>query len=329
MMIRYDRPVSRSAFLARRLGLLSLGLLTVVLLLHRFGPLKTPEFVLLVLFCAIPAALALPLALVAFVRLWQIGALGGLAAVSAVVYAALPLALPGYAAYLYKTKPQLTEVSTDLADPPAWVSDPATDQRFLPRAVKAAEGAGAQGRAYPGLNGRRYEGAIDRVYEAVRKVAADSRLVVTATRGEEYGLPDLSLRTGTDDGVAATGAETGAGPTDTDPAGEPDVIPDEALPETGPLPVARPLPEILAMEAERARADGEPEGTARLQLSTRTLLLGLPFDAVIRLREEAEMTLVDMRVAARYGPHDLGISDQIAEDFLHALDAELLGIAGN
>ncbi len=58
-------------------------------------------------------------------------------------------------------------------------------------------------------------------------------------------------------------------------------------------------------------------------------MLGLPFDAVVRLREEAEMTLVDIRVASRYGPHDLGISDEIAEGFLHALDAELLGIAGN
>ncbi|MNL88500.1 hypothetical protein D3C87_2182490 [compost metagenome] len=50
---------------------------------------------------------------------------------------------------------------------------------------------------------------------------------------------------------------------------------------------------------------------------------------MIRLREEAETTLVDVRVAARYGPRDLGIGADIAQHFLTALDAELLGIAGD
>ncbi|THV23079.1 DUF1499 domain-containing protein [Peteryoungia ipomoeae] len=312
MMIRYDRPVSRSAFLARRLGLLSLGMLVVALLLHRFGPLKTPEFVLLVCICAVPALMAVPLAAVALLRLWTIGALGGVAAVWALIYATVPLALPGYAIYLYQKMPQLTEVSTDLADPPKWVSDPTSDQRFLPRLTPSASSAELQLKAYPGLNGRRYEGAIDRVYEAVQKVADENRLTVTATRGEAYVLPDLTLR-------PAEEPAAGQGPGGTE----------DALPETGPLPSARPLPGELAAERGRAMADGEPEGTARLQMTTRTLVLGLPFDAVVRLREEAEMTLVDIRVAARYGSHDLGFSDEIAEGFLHALDAALLGIAGN
>lgn len=313
MMIRYDRPVSRSAFLARRLGLLSLGMLIVALLLHRFGPLKTPEFVLIVCICAVPALMALPLAAIAFLRLWSIGARGGVAAVWALIYAAIPLALPGYAAYLWQTKPQLTEVSTDLTDPPQWISDPTSDQRFLPRLARTANDAAVQLKAYPGLNGRRYEGAIDRVYEAVQKVAEENNLTVAATRGEAYVLPDLTLLPAED---PAQGAAQ-------------DRATDDALPETGPLPSARPLPGDLSAERGRALADGEPEGTARLQMTTRTLVLGLPFDAVVRLREEAEMTLVDIRVAARYGSHDLGFSDEIAEGFLHALDAALLGIAGN
>lgn len=312
MMIRYDRPVSRSAFMARRLGLLSLGMLVVALLLHRFGPLKTPEFVLLVCICAVPALMAVPLAAIALLRLWTIGALGGVAAVWALIYAIVPLALPGYAIYLYQKMPQLTEVSTDLADPPKWVSDPTSDQRFLPRLAPGARAADLQLKAYPGLNGRRYEGAIDRVYEAVQKVADENRLTVTATRGEAYVLPDLTLR-----------------PAEAPAAGQAPSSTEDALPETGPLPSARPLPAELAAERGRAMADGEPEGTARLQMTTRTLVLGLPFDAVVRLREEAEMTLVDIRVAARYGSHDLGFSDEIAEGFLHALDAALLGIAGN
>lgn len=313
MHVRYDRPVSRSAFLARRLALFSLGMLLVVVLAHRFGPLSTPDFVLLMLACAVPAALSVPLALLGLARLWQIGALGGVAAAWALILAAVPLAVPGYGYYLFVTKPKLTEVATDLSDRPAWVSVPAAEQHLLPRPALPDNADAAQLAAYPGLNGRRYEGAIDRVYEAVRKVAAENRLVVTASRGEEYGLPALELRSTTEDPVEAEATVAGATPAT-----------DEALPESGPLPTARPEPSLLV-----PLSDGEPEGTARLQLSTRTLVLGLPFDAVVRLREEAEMTLVDMRVAARYGPHDLGISDEIAEGFLHALDAELLGIAGN
>ena len=308
MHVRYDRPVSRSAFLARRMALFSLGMMVVVVLAHRFGPLTTPDFVLLVLACALPAALSVPLALLGLARLWQIGALGGIAAVWALIYAALPLALPGYGYYLYITKPQLTEVATDLLDRPAWVSVPAAEQHLLPRPAAPENADAAQLAAYPGLNGRRYEGAIDRVYDAVRKVAAANRLVVTASRGEEYGLPALELRPTTGAGLEA----------DTPGSSE------DGLPESGPLPTARPEPSLLV-----PLGHSEPEGTARLQFSTRTLVFGLPFDAVVRLREEAEMTLVDMRVAARYGQHDLGISDRIAEDFLHALDAELLGIAGN
>jgi hypothetical protein len=315
MQIRYDRPVSRSAFLARRLALFSLVMLVVVLLAHRFGPLQTPDFVILVLAAAVPAALAVPLALLGLARLWQIGALGGVASSWALVFAALPLALPGYGYYLYVTKPKLTEVSTDLADRPAFISEADVVQHLLPRPELLANADEAQLAAYPGLNGRRYEGAIDRVYEAVRKVAAENRLVLTASRGEEYGLPALELRPTTETPVPAATPTEGEAPVTTTA---------EALPESGPLPSARPDPGLLA-----PIPDGEPEGTARLQFSTRTFVLGLPFDAVVRLREEAEMTLVDIRVASRYGPHDLGISDEIAEGFLHALDAELLGIAGN
>ena len=54
----------------------------------------------------------------------------------------------------------------------------------------------------------------------------------------------------------------------------------------------------------------------------------LPDRLLIRLREEAETTFVDVRVASPYGQHDLGFSAGIAEEYLKALDAELLGIAG-
>ena len=50
---------------------------------------------------------------------------------------------------------------------------------------------------------------------------------------------------------------------------------------------------------------------------------------MIRLREEAETTLVDVRVASRDGDRDLGAGVAYIERYLRALDAELLGIAGD
>ncbi|WP_112827272.1 DUF1499 domain-containing protein [Rhizobium cremeum] len=302
MTIRYDRPVSRSAFLAMRLGFFSAGMLVLVILAHRFGPLKAPDFVALVLLSGIPAALAVPLALIGLARLWYVGALGGIAALKALVYAAIPLALIGFAAFRYFERPPIYDVSTDLVDPPGWLMPPDADQRWLQRPPITPESRELQYLAYPGLTGRRYDGALDRVYEAVRKVADQSRLEIVASRGQEYAMPEFQPR------AAAAADEENA----------------DALPRSVPVPRPRPEPKTAPVYAE-----AEPEGTVRIQAKTRTLLLGLPFDVLIRLREEAEMTLVDVRVESRYGPHDLGIGTEIAEHFLHMLDAELLGIAGD
>ena len=91
-------------------------------------------------------------------------------------------------------------------------------------------------------------------------------------------------------------------------------------PEIGPVPLQRP---------DAGEGVAGPRGDVVLQGEKRTLILGLPFDILIRLREEAETTFVDIRVVSRYGDRDLGIGKSIAESYLRALDAELLGIAGS
>lgn len=302
MTIRYVRPVSHAARFAERFGFVALVMLVVVFLLHRFGQLATPDAVALVLFAAVLAALAVPLALVGLVRLWQVGALGGVAAVKGLLFAALPLAVVALGAERYVTRPMLYDVSTDLVDAPAWIDTPAAPQRLLPRpAIVTPTDREAQLIAYPGLTGRRYEGALDRVYEAALKVAKTSGFSLGASRGKEYAMPEFLPPQKEDE--AAPGLAGG-------------------LPQVIPVPLPRPTPELGAGEVE-------PSGTVRIQAETRTLLLGLRFDIMIRLREEAETTLVDIRVASRYGPHDLGLSAAIAEAYLHALDAELLGIAAD
>lgn len=307
MTIRYDRPVSRSAYLAWRLAVLGAGVLAIVVLAHRFGPLTTPDFVALAALAAVPAALAVPLALIGLARLWQVGALGGVAAGWALFYATLPLGLTGWAVWRYLDRPPIYDVSSDLADPPQWLRAPAARQQWLDRPAVTRTSRDLQARAYPGFTGRRYEGALDRVYEAVRKVAETNGLLVVAERGQEFAVPEFQPLS----------------PEAPEAADDPGVDPN-AAPQGVPVPLLRSELEYFAMALPP-----EPIGTVRLQAVTRTFALGLPFDAVIRLREEAETTLVDMRVASRYGPHDLGIGTEIAEHFLHALDAELLGIAGD
>lgn len=306
MSVRYDRPVSVSARLAGQFGVFSITMLVVVFLWHRFGPLTDPDFVGLILVAAIPAAFAVPLAIIGLCQLWYSGAYGGLKAARGLILGLFPLALVGFAAYRFIVLPPIYDVSTDLVEPPRWIVTPDAAQKWLPdRPEITPQMREAQLNAYPALNGRRYEGALDRVYEAVLKVAQQNGFKVMESLGEEYAAPELTPEQ-EKDLEASVEAPGGA-----------------VAPDVGPVPSPRPEPAPPGVEPSL-----NPPGIVRLQVDTRSLFFGFPFDAVIRLREEAETTLVDIRVASRYGPHDLGFSAEIAQRFLHALDAELLGIAG-
>lgn len=307
MTIRFIRPVSSSARWAWRLSALAFLLLVGAWLAARLGPLQLPGFVLAVLVSGALAALAVLFAFFGLWRLWQIGAKGGLASSRALMLAILPLAVLALGAERYRALPPLSEIVSDPSDPPGWIVPPPHRRSWLARPpVDAAEQADLQAKAYPTLTVRRYDGALDRVYQAVRKVAADQRFTVTATRGAAYARPDFQPP------VAAGTAPNG-------PAPGPAVGP--AMP---PVPVPMPRPEP---KPEDLRPDNEPPGVIRIQATARNVILGFPWDILVRLREEEDTVLVDIRVASRDTPHDLGVSASIANAYLTALDAELLGIA--
>ena len=299
MTVRFVRPISHSAYASRKIAVAALLLFVLATVGHRFGPLRTPDFVALMLLSAAIAGIAVPLALMGLMRLWQKGAEGGVASAQALLYAAVPIAVVGIGAFAYLTQPALYEVTTDIEDPPTFVAAADYDQEWLAgRAPVTVAGRRSQTAAYPGLTGRRYEGALDRVMEGVEAAALSARIVLLKQEGEE---PEL------------------------DEAEEEITVP---VPQNVPVPLQRPgerpLPRDLASVEETVR----PAEDLLVQGETRTLALGLPFDVVIRLREDEETTSVDIRVASRYGAHDLGMSAAIAEDFLDRLDTELLGIAG-
>jgi hypothetical protein len=303
MAIRFDRPVSSSARFARRFGAFALVLWVAVLAAHRFGGLATPYMVLLVLVATGCAALAVLLALVGLRSLWLTGAEGGLDALKAIIFAAAPLAFGGLAVERYFTLPEIYDVSTDLVSAPEWLSQPHADQIWMKRSPEVT-GADREKQleAYPELTGRRYEGAIDRVLEAVKKVARQNGIVITKTSDASDPGRDL-------EDVPAKPPAPGTG----------DAVAE--APDQVPVPTPRPYDDDVAKLIRGANG-------VTLQGEDKTLILGLRFDVIIRLREEAETTFVDIRVASRYGPHDLGFSAALADQFLEALDSELLGIAG-
>lgn len=303
MTIRFDRPVSRAARIARLLAAFSLILCVLTLLDHRFGPLTTPYLVLFLILSACLAAIAVLLALIGLSHLWNRGAVAGVASMSAMLFAALPLALVGLATERYATLPTLYDVSTDIANPPEWLQKPAPEALWISRADVTEETRQAQSVAYPALIGRRYEGAMDRVLLAARKVARQRGIMFTGAEGADVHDPMV-------DDLPVKPSRGG---------------PIVQAPAIGPVPLQRPekSPDNDPIAALIARVTD-----VTLQGEARSKLLGLRFDVIIRLHEEEETTLVDIRVAARYGAHDLGFSDAVAEAYLTALDAELLGIAG-
>ncbi|KQR77398.1 DUF1499 domain-containing protein [Rhizobium sp. Leaf341] len=324
-MITYERPISYAARWARHVARLAFALFVLSLAAHRFGSLSSTLFVTLALASAVLAVLAVILAVVGFVRLWQVAAVGGIASTMALVYAALPLGVAGFAAFQLVDKPGLSDVSTDLVTPPPFIRDRPIEAGWLTPAAPTVADRQAQARAYPALTGRRYDGALDRVLAGVRTVAEQSGIAIVAEEGLENAEPDfedLAVKTeppadaeGGPKGKARGRASGRAGATA--PSGDPGPVP---------IPLSRPKPDFGPL---MPLPPGRKAGDILLQGESRSPVIGFRFDLVIRLREESETTFVDIRVASRLGRHDLGLDAMTAEDVLHALDAELLGIAGD
>ncbi len=303
MAVQFERPYSHAAHWARRIAYFSFVLLVVAWAGHRFGPVQTPAFIAVVFISVGMSLFALILALIGFENLWRTGAKGGHAAFVAMILTLPVIGPAAYTAWRFENRPQFWEVSTDLNEVPAFIVEPSYDQMWLgERGQLGPAERQAQFLAYPELIGHRYEGALDRVVIGVRNAAAAARLDIAM---EE--LPP---------GLEVLPEDP---PVSEDEGGE--TVEDEIQ---IPVPELRPgIDEITALQ------QAQPEVyEAFFQGHTKSILSGLQYDFVIRLREEEETTLADIRVTARYGVADIGGSAAAADRFLRALDAELLGIAG-
>lgn len=312
MKVRFVRPVSRSAFLSRYFGLIAFTLTVVGFALHRIGMLSTPDFLAVSVVAFAFSLGALILVVVGLRQLWVHGSRGGKACVQTLFLIALPLGILGFLTFQHFQRPALYDVSSDIADVPQWLEEPSIDQRWLARSKVIPEGSRkAQQEAYPEFASHRYDGAIDRVYTAVRKTAKAQKLIVTHVKGMPGAEVDV-----------APALPLGPEPQEDDGF---EFAPDE-LPTNVPVPSIRPQITRQASSQDAAISEAAPDDVVTLQAKMSNLILGMPYHLVIRLKEEGQTTLVDIRMVADYGANDFGLGIWMAKYFLSALDAEMQGL---
>jgi uncharacterized protein (DUF1499 family) len=113
-----EMPHSRLAIWACRLAVFSLAVAALAVIIERADWLELVPVLVTFGAALLLSALAALMALASFVSLWNNGGPGFLQALTAVVIGAGMLAYPGYLAYKARTLPDITDITTDAADPP-------------------------------------------------------------------------------------------------------------------------------------------------------------------------------------------------------------------
>jgi uncharacterized protein (DUF1499 family) len=111
-------PPSRLAIWACRLAVFSLAVAALAIIIERADWLELIPVLVTFGAALLLSAVAFLLALAAFVSLWNNGGPGFLQALMAVVIGAVLLAYPGYLAWKAHKLPDVTDITTDAADPP-------------------------------------------------------------------------------------------------------------------------------------------------------------------------------------------------------------------
>jgi uncharacterized protein (DUF1499 family) len=186
-----EDPYSTSALLSRRLAWLALAIALIGVALARGG--IDPSAALAVLGSSIGlAAGAVLCALLAFVVIWRTGRQGAGQAAAGLFLALLLLAYPAYLTAKTIRAPRLTDLSTDIADPPGFSAS---------RVAQAARGGAtphslpaslrkAQTQAYPKILPILLDLDTDEAFAAILKAVTASgwRLVEQTPPGGRMGV---------------------------------------------------------------------------------------------------------------------------------------------
>lgn len=158
---------------ARSISGFSLVLFATCAVGHRYGLIETAAFLWLLGIVAALALLGLVLAAGGFWRLWEHGDKAGRSSLAAAVLSLLVLGPYIAASYFVLRYPALTDISTDLVEPPQFVLTSRTRTKDMNAIVPISrDAAELQLHSYPDVSGRRYEASMDRVLSAVAAVVA-------------------------------------------------------------------------------------------------------------------------------------------------------------
>jgi uncharacterized protein (DUF1499 family) len=152
----FDVPMSRLATWSGRLAWFALAVAVFSIIIVRSGLLEIVPALATFAAALIFAGLAILLAFGGFVVIWQQGLAGLGRAVIGLLLGLALLAYPGYLAYRASKLPQITDITTDLDNPPRFD----VLARLRPRGSSAYPGAQAaalQRQAYPDLDPLDYD----------------------------------------------------------------------------------------------------------------------------------------------------------------------------
>jgi hypothetical protein len=198
MAVFHERRRSSAALWSRRVAAFSVVLLLTAAAAHRFSLVDAVPFFWVLGAVGGLAVAALVLAANGFVQLWNHGDKGGRDSTYAVIIALLALAPFLISGFQIAALPFLSDISTDLTDPPkllraAQLRTPA----MSPVATITPEQAAVQQRNYPEVTGRRYDVPSDRVREAIDALLAEHDWLLIdpgrANAPNEGGLPDVTI----------------------------------------------------------------------------------------------------------------------------------------
>lgn len=178
-----EEPVTRAGPYARRVAWFALIVTLIALLVVRDPRAETvPALAALGSGLAL-ALLAVVLALLAFVRVWREGARGLGAALGGLFIASLVLAYPAYAALRGLRLPAITDVTTDIDNPPAFsrsrLAFAARDGRYPPD--PGPEAREKQRAAYPQIAPLTLDLGADEAFELARRAAVNRRWQIVET----------------------------------------------------------------------------------------------------------------------------------------------------
>ncbi|MEE9375779.1 MAG: DUF1499 domain-containing protein [Rhizobiaceae bacterium] len=318
---RVERHRSTAAQWCQRLAVFTVPYLIIVILGHRFGAIDTISTFWLLGLAVLLALAALITGARGIYELWTYGHEAGLSATRGMVLAILLLLPFAYQAARAFALPPIYDISTDLEDPPAY--DTVLDDRsgvMNPVLDSTPAMKKMQLRFYPRVTARRYPLGMGRVFREVVALVAERDWIILTANTEQGKAP-----------IDEEGSGLVAKP----------VTNSKGLPIRIPVPKQRPKirptildeNETIAFETVpvaptgRIETDNNGEREERyVEAVAASFIFGFESDVIIRLVEEEEGTLVDMRSTSRWGPHDLGSNAKRILDFIKDLDSALQGL---